>query len=198
MSLASNNRDTIFYDTCEFNTKQPEEFIALRDIFFKNRIKGENDKKTFMDRDFGKDHVLLYKRNIFNRPREITSLMGPCQPGQRKLYVASDGTFYPCEKINAYFPIGDIHRGFAYDKIRKMWINFANLMNEKECLNCWAIQLCGSCFATIAKDGNFKIPNKKRFCEYMKLDKEKTMKEMAILLEENPNIAHEWDNVYIM
>jgi len=71
---------------------------------------------------------------------------GPCIPGQRKLFVNSDGIMYPCEKVSelsSVMQIGTIDQGYNYDKIRNL-LNIGAITSEK-CKNCYALLHCKLC-----------------------------------------------------
>ena len=71
---------------------------------------------------------------------------GPCLPGIRRLFVTTDGTFYPCEKvseINAYFRIGSVETGFDFARMRDLLNNAVIIADH--CRDCWNIQNCSIC-----------------------------------------------------
>lgn len=75
---------------------------------------------------------------------------GPCVPGIKRLFLNTDGNFYPCEKVcendqNAV--IGDIENGISIEKAKKM-MNIEQLMANK-CRNCWAYAYCKICVMQI-------------------------------------------------
>ncbi len=78
-----------------------------------------------------------------------------CVPGNQKLFVSSEGSYYICEKIDHDFKIGSVEDGLDYQGmsvIVNKWIEF----REKTCANCWARYLCSSCYINFASDGSFK------------------------------------------
>lgn len=195
------DKETIFFNNCEYNAYQGDEYASLKNKYF-NIISRKENKRTFLDHEFERSYVRLYKRNIYDHPREETHLLGPCMPGQRKLYVSCDGKIYPCERINSYFTIGDIDKGYDFNKIRNMWTDYMKIMNRRKCLGCWAMHLCGNCFATLAKKGTFSLSDsfsdEKRFCRNTRKNHETILREFATILEINPEVASEWENVISM
>lgn len=77
---------------------------------------------------------------------EPSAPSGPCIPGAQRLFVAVDGTLYPCERVSevsSYLSIGTIFSGFDYIASRRM-LNVAQL-TENECKTCWAFRFCAGC-----------------------------------------------------
>ncbi len=71
---------------------------------------------------------------------------GPCFSGVRKLFVTTNGTFLPCERVNELSPcmrIGDVDSGFDREQIKKH-LNIGQLTQEA-CRNCWALVHCNTC-----------------------------------------------------
>ena len=81
---------------------------------------------------------------------ECTCPGGPCIPSIKKLFVTTEGKFYPCEKVSEssdYCQIGSLNSGFDMRQMEVM-LNLSSLTKE-ECKNCWAISLCKICAAQI-------------------------------------------------
>ncbi len=77
---------------------------------------------------------------------DMTAPSGPCIPGQMRLFVSSDGQFFPCERVSETsddLNIGNINEGINCEKAESL-LNIGKL-TEKKCMNCWAITFCGIC-----------------------------------------------------
>lgn len=109
---------------------------------------------------------------------------GPCIPGVRKLFVAVEGEFYPCERVreNSKVPqIGDVYRGIDEEKALSI-LNIERISTEK-CKNCWACFFCYLCVAQ-ADDGNELSECKLcKACGECKINVEETMKDYVVLHE---------------
>lgn len=71
---------------------------------------------------------------------------GPCIPGQARLFINTDGDFYPCERVSELsdsMRIGNLKNGFDLNKSQSL-LNIGQLTAE-QCKNCWAINHCGAC-----------------------------------------------------
>lgn len=78
---------------------------------------------------------------------------GNCRPGRRKLHVMPDGTFHPCERTGHVMPIGDIERGLDPGQVGRLQRRFHETLGGS-CRDCWAIRLCGLCYAGLASSGD--------------------------------------------
>ncbi len=185
-------RENSFLKECGENKNQREEISQLWQTFKDNTLNNGVGRYTILDRNFIHNYSLVYKRIIRERPQERVPINGPCMPGLRRLFVSSDGNYHMCEKINPLFPIGDVYRGFVYRKIKSIWENFLKLVNDKNCLNCWALNLCNLCFAHVCKDGSFELHNRSQFCSWKKKEIAKLLVEMAYFEERKPLIFGEW------
>ncbi len=92
---------------------------------------------------------------------------GPCIVGSKKLFISTDGLFFPCEKCcesSESMNIGDINSGFQLEKIR-MLLNLGQLTKEK-CKNCWAIRLCSICPGLLELNhGDITPESKEKICK---------------------------------
>lgn len=71
---------------------------------------------------------------------------GPCIPGTIRLFINTNGVFYPCEHVSEksnMMQIGDIQHGFDKEKVKNL-LNVAQL-TESNCSNCWAYHHCYQC-----------------------------------------------------
>lgn len=129
------------------------------DIQENNSLLGAESKFT----DFF-DSVYMDKRPISHTYHHG----GPCVPGSKKLFVSTDGLFYPCEKVNEQYSnnvIGNIHDGFDYNRIYNLY-NIGAL-TESKCKSCWCIRYCKMCIADIQGCSiEQTIKNKTMACEY--------------------------------
>lgn len=90
---------------------------------------------------------------------------GPCIPGQKRLFVSSDGTFYPCERVSETsqaMKIGDIKTGFDIEAATKL-LNIGALTQD-ECKNCWAIANCMICARQCDNGGELSREFKRSHC----------------------------------
>lgn len=91
---------------------------------------------------------------------------GPCLPGMQRLFVRTDGTFFPCERVNDeqnYFRIGALDDGFDIAKMRAI-LNIGSI-TESECKKCWNLIHCSLCAGQIEFDTEPTKGGKKINCD---------------------------------
>jgi uncharacterized protein len=110
---------------------------------------------------------------------------GNCRPGKRKLHVTIDGTYQPCERTGQVMELGSLQSGIESTKVLGLQEGFHEAVKGK-CLACWALRLCGVCFAAQAEYGasgmeSLIVPD--RVCEAVRRDQEATLKLLARILK---------------
>ena len=86
-------------------------------------------------------------RYITKKPEERYGFHGCCVPGVRRIYVETDGSFYPCERIGISPCIGTVDTGMDVEAIRRYYIDGYSDACIQRCAHCWAIRLCNFCYA---------------------------------------------------
>lgn len=109
-------------------------------------------KKLFSDGSLNQGLLNVHNRIIQNDPVDTCGMNGCCLPGQRRIYVATDGKFYPCEKVGNTYPIGNVDDGFDMEGIHQKYIEDYVDESNKVCKNCWAINMCGLCYVNCYDD----------------------------------------------
>lgn len=109
---------------------------------------------------------------------------GPCLSGVKKLFVNTDGKFFPCEKVNEMSEcmlIGDINVGFDFEKIREH-LNIANLTPDS-CKNCWAQLYCSTCQRRADDGSHLSGMKKNTYCKQVKDELITTLRTCALIKE---------------
>lgn len=150
-----------------------------------NLIKGNPNESPFLKSLFEDDILKIYKRGIFDKIGDFHPPNGICIPGFRKLFVNAYGNFYICERLDNFKTIGNTIKGFDYEKILNLIDNYSFLCN-KDCLNCWLIRLCDSCFVLAVSGNELSLDKKREKCEFQKKRFEEALKFCLEVLEENP------------
>lgn len=105
-----------------------------------------NGKMLFSDGAMDKGMLIIHKRLFTDKPVKEYGMNGCCVPGQRRIYVAVDGTFRHCEKVGNIPCLGDVKNGFDKEKIRKIYVSDFIQEAQKYCKECWAVNLCTLCY----------------------------------------------------
>lgn len=109
---------------------------------------------------------------------------GNCRPGRRKLHVTADGQYQPCERTGRMMPLGTIASGIEGVAVKKLYEDFYAAVRDR-CGQCWALRLCGVCFAAQAENldgttGVGLVPES--VCHRVRAQKEVTLKMMVEIL----------------
>jgi len=104
---------------------------------------GETFATAYLDKPFKK----LHERRISEKPMPMYPMGGCCMPGARKAFVLTTGEILPCERVGTISPIGNINTGYDVDLIHKVYYEDFNRQAAIYCGECWAINLCSSCYS---------------------------------------------------
>lgn len=122
---------------------------------------------------------------------ETIGLHGNCIPGNRRLYLQTDGNFRICEKTGNAVSIGDYKNGYYFDKIYKYYYEDYVKYFKDLCSNCWASDLCDICYDLVMDDKGIKGNLDEKLCpmirEYLKED----LSQYFEIIEHNPNYIEE-------
>ncbi len=106
--------------------------------------------RLFFDQNL-KNIVIKSKKLM---PKKLM-LNGCCYPGNRKLFVNTDGKFYICERFGERVSIGDVNKGIEKESINNAIDKFTEIKNSY-CKDCWAQRLCHNCIQS-SKDSKGEI-----------------------------------------
>lgn len=146
-------------------------------------IKLESVSKLF----YGSLTQVNRMRESMNTISELTEYAhhgGPCVPGARRLFIDTEGCFYPCERVSEasdVMRIGHIDKGFDLKKASAL-INIGQI-TEDECLKCWNLLYCGMCASFADDNGKLSRNCKLSNCENMKANTLDTMKTLCLFKE---------------
>lgn len=113
---------------------------------------------------------------------------GPCIPGVMRLFVNTDGQFFPCERVSEtskVMQVGSIDTGLDLDKIKRL-INVGQT-TKKQCLECWAFKFCGMCAAFSDDLKELSAQKRLSYCEKRKASMLLFLKEICMMKEYNFN-----------
>ena len=75
---------------------------------------------------------------------------GPCKPGVLRLFVSTDGDFYPCERLSEESTVSCIGRiDCGVDLERAVAVLNVEKIMHKKCMNCWAYRHCTICVGAV-------------------------------------------------
>jgi uncharacterized protein len=112
--------------------------------------------------------------------RNYTELGGSCMFDDR-LYLDSGGSFHICEKMNNRFSIGDVEKGFDFERMESLVGEFTSVV-KTHCRDCSIRYLCKRCFVTFGGDGTFRIDPE--FCQNQKESVVRKLEQYILWMEE--------------
>lgn len=109
-----------------------------------------------------------------------------CIPGATKLFVAPDGTFYPCEKLDLYdhLSIGNLDSGVSTAKVCSDLEAYAELRNNF-CRDCFLVNICTSCFQSASNGARWDTDKMAMHCDCAREEFTKAFTIYAEILEKD-------------
>lgn len=157
-----------------------------------NRMDSQNISKLVQQRYDYIRQELSDARYMTNGLKEQAHPGGPCIPGNLRLFIDVNGTFYPCERVDEnseVMKIGNLEEGFDFEKVKRI-LNVGQI-TEDNCKNCWAFNFCTSCAAVADDNGQLSASKKLKKCNIVKYSVERNIKDYCILREH----GHSFDNI---
>lgn len=113
-------------------------------------------------------------------------LHGNCLPGQRRLYVTTEGKFKTCEKVGNIPSLGDCISGYNYNENYEIYINKYAEEYYNRCRDCWARTMCTICYENSLSTNTNNLYEPEGICDTSK----SIIKDMFVnyfnLYEKNP------------
>jgi len=132
------------------------------------------------------------KQEDISRHMQLPSVIhpgGPCLPGVKRLFVRTDGSLFPCERVGEmldFFNIGSLDYGIDIDKVKKM-LNIGKV-SESECKKCWGLRHCMLCSAQIEFEDNPTRAEKLKACPNSLSKSVSELYELCVLNEFGYNV----------
>ncbi|OAB43500.1 radical SAM protein [Paenibacillus glacialis] len=146
-----------------------------------------DDGITGMARDISQTKLLrIHNRVITDEPLLGIHMNGCCIPGQRRLYVTTEGKFKVCERMSNSPYIGDIEHGIDIEAVYRSYFEEYSNKSIKHCSNCWAVRLCGICFAPCYQDNGLDENKKMATCYAEKAITKFYLQRYHQLIEDTP------------
>lgn len=108
--------------------------------------------------------VRIQNRVLHEHPMARFHRGGCCIPGQRRLYVCTDGSYRVCERVGTAPAIGHVDAGIDVKSITKNYIEGYDEKSLPDCSNCWAINLCDICYAKCYDEFGINVTEKRKEC----------------------------------
>lgn len=133
----------------------------------------------------------VHNRLLYDKPMGICYYNGCCLPGQRRLYVCTDGTYKVCERIGTAPDIGNVDIGIDAEAVKKFYVKEYKEKSLPDCSKCWAINLCDLCYANCYDKLGLNLERKRAECEETRARYAMWLQYYHTLLETKPDLIEE-------
>lgn len=140
----------------------------------------------------------IHNRTLYDKPMGIYFQNGCCMPGQRRLYLCTDGTYKICERIGSSPSIGNVEEGINLELIRKYYLEDYEEASIEDCSKCWAIHLCDVCFASCYNENGIDKEAKRLLCGEVRSRFKRWLSEYYETLECNPQRIEEISHIKVV
>jgi len=131
--------------------------------FYKNKILNESTEFNIFDYIFKSTF-----NQIMNKNKRTKSIIGRlCIPGNSRLFIDTNGSFFPCESLDYYACFGNYRDGFDFKFLKDLIVKFLNLMH-KHCIDCWAFPFCKLCYPHAIDQGGISEKAFLKSCTHFK------------------------------
>lgn len=161
--------------------EEPEELVAVRGNV-SALIKNAGFFFYYHMNNSFRHYVDILMKGTGNKYKVPT---GTCLPFWKKMFVASTGNIFACERIGSQYVLGKVNEKVEIDsvKIAENYNNYYELIRQK-CIHCYQSNACPIClFQLNLENGNFHCPYMKSMEQY-----KKSLQDIVSLLEENRDL----------
>lgn len=155
----------------------------------------ENYSHLFTRAQIQKYLQVIHRREIYEEPMKSYFFNGCCVPGARRLHVDVNGNFLPCERVGTIPYLGNVYEGFDVEKIKKYYVSDFMKASIQYCKDCWAAQLCTSCYIDCFDEDEVNLSYRHEGCKYIRYMTQKSLEMYHMLLTESPELIKKVDEM---
>lgn len=197
-SLRDEDIDLTFLDSEEDKEDYKKGEIDSIRAWALDNVLEKNDNRGYSF-GVGKDNLIrIHNRILCDKPSKYIHRNGCCIPGNRRIYVKVNGDFSLCEKVGDCPDIGNVYEGVDIGKVKKYYIEEYENKSIGDCSNCWAVNICGVCYASCCDKNGLNMEYKKVACDYQKEQAIGELMAYHQLLEDRPEEIEKIKEVPIM
>nr|WP_297932353.1 radical SAM protein [uncultured Lachnoclostridium sp.] len=146
-----------------------------------------SSNETKLQQSIVEDNLLkIHKRFITDKPIPTMNRNACCIPGQRRLYVTTDGEYRICERVGKSPSLGNVDIGIDFDKLYESYIQSYEIKAVNKCSNCWCNHLCSMCYVSYCNENEIDFEKKFKDCDIEKEMCKRNLIRYHSILEENP------------
>ena len=178
------SHDTSYYDRFQRDTRELE--IAASRYVDRAVRSGPEARRDLSHQLFGRDFYVIQERAT-GPFAETVGCAGLCAPGNSRLFVDTEGRYFPCERIETSpsLCIGDVDSGLDAERVWDLMDQYASVIGE-DCRRCWAVRLCRMCFVHAVRDGRFDLEKTRENCELQRRRLHLSLVRYSTILESDP------------
>lgn len=139
----------------------------------------------------------IHNRVLLEKPMDHVHFNGCCIPGERRLYVCTDGSYKVCERIGNAPSIGHVDTGLDFEAIKKFYLTDYEEKSIPDCSHCWAVNLCDTCYAQCYDENGLNLTKKRRTCPQIRNQYHQLLRDYHELLETHPEAIEEISKIKI-
>lgn len=155
------------------------------------------EQNLFSNNYIQRELIQIHKRPLNEKPFQYYKFNGCCVPGGRRVYVTTKGDFLPCEKIGNSPFIGHVDKGIDIEVIKKHYVNDFMTEAVKYCNDCWAINICSSCYVDCYDENGVNFSLRHNSCRYTRYSLEKNLIWYHEILEHDPESLNYLNDVIL-
>lgn len=171
---------------------------SLREFYFQEITGGRRDELGPVVKSLVEPSLFRLHHRSKAPISEYYTPGGNCRPGVRKLHATADGRLQPCERTGDFLELGRVEGGIEAAAVQNLQTGFFAAVEEK-CADCWALRLCGVCYAVWAEHGDDSpqsmIPDS--VCNSVRTNVEQDLKLLVRILELPTSLRAYLDEVVI-
>ncbi len=133
----------------------------------------------------------IHNRRLLNEPVSTYYRNACCVPGNRRLYVTTEGFYKLCEKMGESPSIGHVDTGLDFNAIKEFYLNQYDKASLPDCANCWAINICGLCYCLCYDKDGVDIDMKRVSCISARSSALSGLYIYHEILESNPDVIEQ-------
>ena len=181
------NNNKIHFSNVVLDHLVPHKKDTLLNILRSKKKDNTPNSLLFLQRVRSLIEGKIYLNNVYDQE----AFTGVCFPGGEKVYIDSKGRFHICEKMNPNFSIGDIDKGFDYEKIKALRYAYIEEVIRQRCWECNFWFMCNMCYAYTTANKEIKIE-----CDSAKKSYKNLIRDYLTKLEKDyeQNLMHSNDH----
>lgn len=133
----------------------------------------------------------IHNRRVTKLPTDEHCWNACCIPGNRRLYVCTNGTYKLCEKMGESPCIGNVDTGVDFSAVKRYYLDQYEKASLPDCANCWAVNLCSVCYCSCYNETGVDIELKRKTCQYAKETALMWLSMYYEIYENNPSLIEQ-------